>query len=154
MEGRLREEEVTRLALTWLRSRQFQILHFDYPGSGTGKALHPNSEFRTTKNAGVLIPDIIAHRSTSLTFFENKVRFAYADVEALLLLRDSGRYSSAVDNLRKRANAEQHFVGIALMDTANNRRRLSDVATQLDFAAVVNHSGSVCVLYEPAGLFH
>lgn len=148
------EEDVTKAVIAWLKGLQFEIIHFDYPGSGTGKPLHPNQEFRTNKNAGAIIPDIIASRGKALTLFENKVWFSKGDIDNLLLLRNSGRYTEALDRL---LSAQQDgclpLIGTALSKEDANVTRLLAVKDEIDFAIVVNSSGIAEVVYAPDGLF-
>lgn len=153
MARRIAEEQITRHAMAWMRGLRFDIVSFDYPGSGTGTPLHPDPELRTTKNAGVIIPDIVAARQASLLFFENKVRFSRSDVDGLLNLK-SGRYSKAISGLLAERDQEcLPLVGMALWDVPLNRARLLGVRDEIDFAVVINEGGDVEVLYAPVGLF-
>ena len=140
--------------MVWLGGMAFDILAFDYPGSGTGKRLHPDQAFRTSKNTGLIIPDIIAFRSHFLAFFENKTWFSAGDVESLLLLRDSGRYRRAVRALRDQCGQATPVVGLALHDTDGNRRSLAGVQGQIDFGITVSSLGIVEVVFAPEGLFN
>ncbi len=53
----MKEEYVTKAILNWLETNNWKIICFDFPQSGTGYILHPNEEYRTTKNYGAIIPD-------------------------------------------------------------------------------------------------
>ena len=80
----MKEERVTINILNWLESNGWKIICYDFPQSGTGVLLHPNSdENRTTKNKGGIIPDILATRNSVALFFENKDRFVLSDFEKL-----------------------------------------------------------------------
>ena len=54
----MNEEFVTKSIIYYLKSNGWNIFSFDYPQSGTGYLIHPNSRFHKNKEA--VIPDIIA----------------------------------------------------------------------------------------------
>ena len=45
----MREERVTINILNWLESNGWKIICYDFPQSGTGVLLHPNSDENRTK---------------------------------------------------------------------------------------------------------
>ena len=53
----MREEKVTISILKWLKKNDWKIISYDFPQSGTGLLIHPNSTIgRTSKNKGGIIP--------------------------------------------------------------------------------------------------
>ena len=75
----MREEQVTKAMLKWLMDRNWAIVCFDFPQSGTGKVLHPNDAGE--KNKKSIIPDIVAVQNGVCIFVENKDRFYFPDYE-------------------------------------------------------------------------
>jgi len=68
----MKEEKVTKNILAWLESNGWEIISYDFPQSGTGVLLHLNSDKRTEKNKGGIIPDIIAVKNKIGVFMESE----------------------------------------------------------------------------------
>lgn len=154
MARRMTEEFVTRTLLAWLRLRSWDILSFDYPHSGTGCVLRPVSvTSQISKNVGNLIPDIVAHKDGKTVIFENKVKFFQEDIEALLLMRDSTLYDSAIKNLHRSAIYSDLYVGVGLSSLPKNVVELHRQESLLDFAFVIHADLQVEKVLEKGSIF-
>ena len=71
------EEKVTKSILSYLIGRGWKIITFDFPQSGTGRSLHPNGS--VSKNAGDLIPDVVAVKGDVSIYMENKDHYDLED---------------------------------------------------------------------------
>ena len=111
----MREERVTINILTWLEENDWQIICYDFPQSGTGVLLHPNSdENRTTKNKGGIIPDILATRNSVALFFENKDRFVLSDFEKLKEIKTIGNFSKSLNTILSDFNVTSIYFGVGI----------------------------------------
>ena len=77
----MREEQVARSALSWLTGRGWKILDYDFPGGGTGRSFHVG-EFHD-KTSGLVIPDVIAIKDSTLLVMENKAKDTRSDYEKI-----------------------------------------------------------------------
>lgn len=62
------EENVTLSLINWLKDSGWDVIAFDYPGSGTGIRLHKNGT--RYKNKDTIVPDIIAVRNSIAVFWK------------------------------------------------------------------------------------
>lgn len=76
----MREENVTKKIIKYLKKNEWKIISFDFPQSGTGIMILPDDN-KSSKNKDSIIPDIIAHKNNICLFFENKDRFVKADFD-------------------------------------------------------------------------
>lgn len=84
----MREEQVARSVLSWLTERGWEILDYDFPGGGTGRSFHVG-EFQD-KTSGLVIPDVIAIKDSTLLVMENKAKDTRSDYEKIGRLSGSG----------------------------------------------------------------
>ena len=92
----MREEEITKSIVTFLKKNGWKILSFDYPQSGSGIYLSPNCKSKKTKEVlGAIVPDVVAKKENQILIFENKPRISNSDVEKLGLIK-SGEYSESI----------------------------------------------------------
>lgn len=70
----MREENVTKKIIKYLKKNNWKIIAFDFPQSGTGIMILPDDN-KSTKNKESIIPDIVAYKDKICVFFENKDRF-------------------------------------------------------------------------------
>ena len=84
----MREEKVTISILKWLEKNGWKIITYDFPQSGTGILLHKNSISRNQKNKNGIIPDIIAKKSNTVVYFENKDRYFEDDFTKINSLKE------------------------------------------------------------------
>ena len=92
------EEQVTKALLRYLTDNGWHIVCFDFPQSGTGRVLHPDST-DGQKNKDSIIPDIVAVKNNISLFFENKDRFYFPDYKKVNELIADNRYTKAIDKL-------------------------------------------------------
>jgi hypothetical protein len=152
MAGRLTEEQVTKTILNWLESAGWQIVCYDFPQSGTGRPLHLNSEKRSGKNLGAIIPDIVAVKNRKAVFFENKDRYVDADVVKFTRLK-SGDYSEAISNLLQNNPADTIYFGIGIPASESPRLKERLNTGMIDFSVFVNSSMAVTVCADPQNVF-
>ena len=125
--------------LSWLKDNGWEIVSYDYPQSGTGYSLHSKSRSGGSKNSGIIIPDIVAVKQDTAIFFENKVDFNLVDIEAISILRGSRLYDDSISTLLKPFNeAKKIAFGIALKETPNNLKKITEYQSSLDFAFLVS----------------
>ena len=143
----MREEQITRKILNRLIEKDWQILSFDYPQSGTGIALRAESQLRREKNLKNIIPDIVALRGDQAAIFENKVDFFAPDLESLHALR-SGSYDFSMRTaLFREGYPSNIFYGIGLENNPKNISKIRSHQVHLDFALVVDALGAVEVTH-------
>lgn len=140
----MREETVTLAILSFLRAREFEIVSFDYPGSGSGKMLHPDT--RTSKNGGI-IPDVIAFRGDLLLILENKDRFVSSDVAKLQPLRLKADYQRDMDKFKRVLGVSRFYFGIGFPDDPNEILKSKCEWSALDVILVVAENSSVREAY-------
>lgn len=151
MERRLTEERVTKSLIKWLVGNGWTIISFDFPQSGTGRALHPNEE--VSKTEGIIIPDIVAHKGDKVIFFENKDRFVLADYEKVENLRLKNNYSRSIRLLTSQYHYRSIFFGIGQPNKDTWNEKAIENSGKVDFVAVVNADGTVMTLYDPSSIF-
>lgn len=80
----MKEEQVTKKIIKILLEKEFIILSFDYPQSGTGILLKSIDRSQPKMNI-----DIIAHKGNFLYFFENKDRYYPKDFDKLYFFKNN-----------------------------------------------------------------
>lgn len=137
------EEFVTTSILAWLVSKEWRIVCFDFPQSGTGRMLHPDGE--SSKNADSIIPDIVAIKDGVCLFFENKNRFYKKDYEKCHQLIHANRYSEAIADLLTDDDVSQIYYGIGL-PTLKHSAVAQRASKLVHFVLGVNEDGSCSLL--------
>ena len=153
MERRITEEQTTKTILDWLEAKHWKIICFDFPQSGTGVSLHPNEEFRTTKNRGAFIPDIVAIKSGTVLFFENKARFVLDDFIKIQELRRNKHYSSSIERLLREFEYSEILYGVGLVHSANTEQKTNLHLDKVDFAIFYHSNKIIKIQYDPKLLF-
>lgn len=153
MERCIKEENVTKSLISWLEENGWQIIAYDFPQSGTGIILHPNSDAKVSKTKDSFIPDIIAYKHDTAVFFENKNRFVAKDFDKVNRLRHTTTYSNAIKNLF--GPPPQHIgYGIGIPYTAKNLLKALAQQDKVDFIILVNDTyGKADIVYDRLGLF-
>ena len=106
--------------------------------------MHSKDRELGSKNTGSIIPDIVASKAGMVLFFENKVDFNIIDIEALMLLKNSGLYDISIHELLKSIGPiEGIFYGIALKNNKKNKDKICRNEDFLDFALLVDDDLSV-----------
>lgn len=145
------EEQVTKAILTWLIKNKWQIVCFDFPQSGTGRVLHPNTAL-SEKNKDSIIPDIVAVKKGTCVFFENKDRFYMPDYDKVNNLIKHEDYSQAINRLLSKHNIEKIYYGIGL--PLNEHGDKSKQSMHLvDFIVGVLDNMDINVLYSAQEIF-
>ena len=153
MERRLTEEQVTKAILDWLEINDWEIICFDFPQSGTGVSLHPNEELRTTKNKGAFIPDIVAIKNQTVTFFENKDRFVLDDFIKIQDLKQNNDYSTSIKKLLKGFDYSRIFYGVALAQNRNTELKTQDNLDKIDFAIFLTQDKAIKLFFDKEKIF-
>lgn len=156
MERRLimKEERVTINLLNWLESNDWKIICYDFPQSGTGVLLHPNSEKnRTPKNKGGIIPDILATRNSIALFFENKDRFALSDFEKIKEVKSLGNYSNSLNTVLSDFNVTNIFYGIGIPAIEKHITKALGNINGIDFLISTSEDGKVHINFDENGIF-
>lgn len=139
------EERITKTILKWLKEADWDIVCFDFPQSGTGRLLHPNSN-ASAKNKGSINPDIVAVKNNICVFFENKDRFYYPDYEKVNMLRTTDDYSDDISALLAKHKIDKIFYGIGLPKGKHKKKSIESTGL-VDFIVGVEESGKIEILY-------
>ena len=151
MERRLtmREERVTINILNWLERNGWKIVCYDFPQSGTGVLLHPNSdENRTTKNKGGIIPDILATRNSVALFFENKDRFVLSDFEKLKEIKTLGNFSNSLNAILADFNVKSIYYGVGIPAIEKHIKKSLENIDRLDFLISTLENGEIEINFD------
>lgn len=151
MERRLTEEQVTKAIIRWLVTSGWTIISFDYPQSGTGRALHPNNEL--SKTDGIFIPDIVAHKNETIVFFENKDRFVLDDFNKVERLRNSNAYSTDIEVLTSLYPHKNIYYGVGMPDKENYIAKTKENIEKVDFIVLAIDKKNARYLYDPLKIF-
>ncbi len=153
MERRITEEKVTKLILGWLESKDWEIVCYDFPQSGTGISLHLNKDLRETKNKGAVIPDIVAIKEGKVLFFENKDRFVLSDFDKLNSLKTKNNYSESIEKLLTNYDFSTIYYGIGIPKIENQITKVKKEIEKVDFVIFVNSDKEIEIYYEKSNLF-
>jgi len=150
----MREERVTINILNWLEANQWKIICYDFPQSGTGILLHPNTdENRTDKNKGGIIPDIIAVKNSIAVLFENKDRFVMADFEKIKDVKSLGNYSNALNALLSKYNTVDIYYGIGIPFIEKYIRKSLANIDGINFLISTDLGGKVYINFDSNKIF-
>lgn len=150
----MREEKVTINFLNWLESKGWSIICYDFPQSGTGLMIHPNSNLnQNEKNKGGIIPDIIAVKDSIAVFFENKDRFVKSDFEKIIDIKTSGDYSENLDALLKDYNISEILYGIGIPSISKEINKSKANLDDIDFLLSVDIENNVTIHHDINGVF-
>lgn len=149
----MREERVTINILNWLETNGWQIICYDFPQSGTGVLLHPNTDVnRTTKNKGGIIPDILATRNSIALFFENKDRFVLSNFEKLKEIKTLGNYSKSLNTILTDFNVSKIFYGIGIPANEKDVQKSLENINEIDFLVSTSDDKAVHINYDEYGI--
>ena len=138
------EEQVTKAIMAWLISNDWHIVCFDFPQSGTGRVLHPNSA-AGEKNKDSIIPDIVAVKEDICLFFENKDRFYYPDYEKVNDLIVDNQYTNAIAALLHDCEVKDIYYGIGL-PTIKHKKKSQESAELVNFIIGVVEDKTTSIL--------
>jgi hypothetical protein len=149
----MREENVTKNILQWLQKNNWEIVCFDFPQSGTGVLLHLNSENRTEKNKGGIIPDVVAVKNGIAVFFENKDRFYQPDFDKLYEIKTESNYSNSLDTLLTGKNIDSIVYGVGISNIKKEIDKCNLQLDKIDFLISTNEEKEILILYDNKGIF-
>lgn len=139
------EEQVTKAILSWIISNGWKIVCFDFPQSGTGRVLHPDST-DGEKNKDSIIPDIVAVKGAVCVFFENKDRFYYPDYQKVNGLIVNNQYTNAIALLLHDYDVSNIYYGIGL-PAIKHQKKSQESANLVDFIIGVKDDKTVSILH-------
>jgi len=152
MERRITEEQITKGILTWLEKKEWEIICFDFPQSGTGKILHSCFRKGDSKNKDSIIPDIVAIKNETVVFFENKDRFVLSDFEKIKKIKVSNNYSDSISELLIEYDYKFIYYGIGLPDNKATTEKVDKHKGGIDFVVQTN-GYDINVLYQAKEIF-
>ena len=138
---RMSEEQVTKSIMRWLVAEGWEIVSYDFPQSGTGRALRPSNA--SARNLGTVIPDIIAYRDGTVLIMEDKDRLVKSDFEKQQFIKTSGIYNKALTELLGQRNASRKVYGIGLPQSDGNAHKAQLLSDMVDVVLLVDEDGSI-----------
>jgi hypothetical protein len=150
----VKEAQVTITILNWLKQNGWHIVCYDFPQSGTGTLIHPNSDDkRRTKNKGGIIPDIVAVKEMTAVYFENKSSYTASDFEKIREIKLNGNYSHGLSELLALKKNSNYFFGIAYGNSKKDKANGLDNLKDIDFLITVNSNSTINVIHDKHTLF-
>jgi hypothetical protein len=149
----MEEEEITTSIVDWLVSCSWDIVSYDFPGSGSGSPLHPDVRERGTKNKGSIIPDIIAFKDYNVILIENKNRYLKSDFDKVSELCRHNRFEKAIENILGKRRFNRVSFGIGIPDDANALKKAESYPSKRDFLLAVNVNLNVSIIEDSYSLF-
>lgn len=143
------EEKCTITLLEFLEDCGWEILCFDFPQSGTGRVLHPDSSM--SKTEGSIIPDIVAVKGDICLFFENKDHYYVPDFDKQNMLRTTSDYRNAINDLVRGKHIQHIYFGIGFPIQCSSRVFVED-KQKVDFIVTVDDDEKVNIFYDSFGL--
>lgn len=110
---KMREEDVTKKLIRYLKNNEWEIISFDFPQSGTGIMILPDNNI-SSKNKEAIIPDIIAYKNKVCVFFENKDKLVRSDFEKTNNLICDNKYTKNINKILVRYEVKNIYYGIGL----------------------------------------
>jgi hypothetical protein len=122
------EESVTKIILGFLLKRDFEIISFDFPGSGTGKLIRPKVllSLEQHKNKNGIIPDILAYRENTLLFFENKAQETFSDFDKIVQLSNDSALHESIHEFCAPRNINKVLWGIGFGGETHSHKKYND----------------------------
>ena len=120
------------------------ILSYDFPQSGTGISLHPNTNVRErTKNKGAIIPDIVAIKNKICLFFENKDKLTLSDFDKIEDIKQHNDYSEAINSLLKEYKIDNIYFGISYAKQLKSKKIADEYFNKVDFIVEIDDLFSI-----------
>jgi hypothetical protein len=145
------EEQVTKMILGALIEKDWTIVSYDFPQSGSGIALHHVDNIHE-KNKGAIIPDIIAVKQHRCFIFENKNKVDLNDFRKVSSLIRENHYEQAVLEILSGLYVEQVYYGIGIPTSKMNKVAHQN-ANLVDFIIGVSYNDNIQFLHNPHMLF-
>jgi len=149
----MNEEFITKSFLKFLIDRDWEILSYDFPQSGTGLSLQPNQIFKQpeTKNEGMITPDIIAFKNGIGLLSENKPYFDKQDIGKLKKIK-RGDYSEDLHRVFGVRKISRLYLGVVLLDIQSEISKAQQYISAIDFIFAINNGGSCDIKYLLEGI--
>jgi len=141
------EEQVTKTILTALILNNWDIISYDFPQSGTGMILRPNSVV-SEKNKGGIIPDIIAIKDGTCLFFENKQNIALSDFHKTSALITNNQFTNDISSLLCGYDVTKIYYGIGFPSDKWNKTAEENTSL-VDFVLGVTCNNIINFYYNP-----
>lgn len=146
------EENVTKSIIKYLQSSDWFIYSFDFPQSGTGTMILPDTS-SGNKNKDSIIPDIIAIKNDICIFFENKDRIVISDFGKINSLIEENKYIRNINKLLINFNIKYFYYGIGLPINVNTDK-LNSLNNKTDFILLVDDkTKNTLIHYDKYNLF-
>lgn len=149
----MKEENVTKNILYWLEENNWTIICYDFPQSGTGVLLHPDSKKRVEKNKGGIIPDIIAVKNNIALFFENKDRFYEPDFNKLNEIKTLNNFSESLNILLTGHKVEKIVYGIGIPKIIKQVSKAKTQLEKIDFLISTDKDKNIEIHYDIEKVF-
>lgn len=137
----MEEERITDRIVDFLEELGWTVLSFDYPETGLGVTLHPDDREPGTKNAGMIVPDVIAIQGNTLMIMENKPYFDESDADKLNKVR-GGNYSDSLNQKFPSEDWEKVRVGLGV-PSGRSIEKAQSCESKVDFLIAVSEDGGV-----------
>jgi len=145
----MREEQVTKCIMRFLMDRAWTVVSYDFPQSGTGRAIHPNGAASKTK--GVIVPDIVAVRNGVVLYLENKDRYYAPDYKKVHDIIVGNNYSEGFHDLLRGYLVSCYVCGVGLPAESFVGEAVAN-ASLVDLVMCVNDDGFVAVAHNTSGI--
>src|SRR5699024_6514275 len=139
----MRESDVTLTLRNYFIKKDWEILAFDFPQSGTGTIIKQN--YSNEKNKDSIIPDLIVRKGEKGIFLETKYRFYQDDIEKIYDIKTNNNYSHGLSDLFGGAIPENMWYGIGIPDKVNDKRKSINNSSLIDILFTVNKNGEVLI---------
>tara|TARA_R110002012_G_scaffold41736_5_gene114128 strand:+ start:35072 stop:35491 length:420 start_codon:yes stop_codon:yes gene_type:complete len=139
--------------MEWLVLNGWHIVTFDYPKSGIGHMLHPNSIDKTEKNKNGIIPDIIATKDNIAVFFENKDRFYELDFDKLFEIKTQNNFSDSLSQLLSGYSISKIVYGIGIPEEKKHIEKSIKQLDKIDFLITTDDNKNVKVHFDIENVF-
>ena len=147
----MREENVTKKIIKYLKKNKWKIISFDFPQSGTGIMILPDDN-KSSKNKDSIIPDIIAHKNNICLFFENKDRFVKADFDKVNGLIENNKYINNINKFLSKYKIDNIYYGVGLPYNVKTNTIL-DHSNLIDFAIKIFEDETVEIVVDKYNIF-
>lgn len=148
----MREENVTKKIIKYLKKNNWEIIAYDFPQSGTGIMILPDNN-KSTKNKDSIIPDIVAYKNKVCIFFENKNRLVKSDFDKVNNLIQNNRYINNINKFLSQYDVTNIYYGIGLpYDVRINS--ILEYSQLVDFVLKVSEDESVEIVTDKYNIFY
>ena len=141
----MREEFITKSIMKWLEKRDWEIISFDFPQSGTGYSIRPNNSKKKVEDS--ITPDIISLKNDICLIFENKNRFYLKDFEKIDELRNSlSKFSDSFNSLFGGKMPTEMHCGIGIPYKKKHIKKAKKHLKKIDFLVSVSKKEEIYII--------